>query len=460
MQGSAFAETPNDTFSTDYDTFFVANNIKTANCGATIDTFFPNSLYAGVGDTLTVKGYLFDTTQGNGALYFYEANNPSIPFYYKMKKVDIVEWKDTIIKAIIPSIDSNYNGLTLGSGKFKITNNSGTSDTSNYHLNVLYSLRNRVDTTVSPRVKMSTLLYNQNLNGGIDFYVDTLISRKPLMYKAILKALNEWVCATGVNFRIVGDTFLSTHYYSADYINFITIGPERKNAIGTGLIDEEYCNGTNPKQFIVTEIDMVISDSITNWCFDTLNNKPSGTVDFYSAILHEFGHAIGHKHIIDSSKLMNYALPFSPSTNIPFAQRNADLLVQLDAVKGARRRVNQSANSSLFATCGGAGAAMIPLPICDKYGSLSIQSTQYQIAQIDIYPNPFGNYINFGFDNNEIKIESISLFDITGKKIISNKKLDTLNRLDLKNFMLVKNSFYLLQINSNKGVETKLMRHE
>jgi Secretion system C-terminal sorting domain len=459
MQGSAFANTPNDTFSTEYDTFFVANPIKTANCGATIDTFYPNSLYAGVGDTLTIKGYLFDTLQGNGALYFYEANNPSIPFYYKMKKVDIIEWKDTIIKAIVPSIDSNSNSLTMGTGKFKIINNSGTKDTSDKELKILYSLRNRVDISIFPQVKMSTLLQNQNNYGGIDFYVDTLISRKPLMYKALKKALNEWVCATGVNFRIVGDTFLATHYYSDDSINFITIGPERKYVIGTRLIDASFCPGSNPKQFVITDIDIVISDSITNWCFDTLNAKPPGTVDFYSAILHEFGHAIGHKHIIDSTKLMNYSLPYTTSTNIAFNQRNADLLTQFDAVKGARRRVLQSANSNSFVGCG-TGFQMNPFPICEKYGTLNITDISKPFIQIDVFPNPFNDKLYFDFEDTNLKIETISIFDITGKVIINRQITNNQNILDLSMVTISKNSILLLQIHTNKGLIVKKISHD
>jgi hypothetical protein len=459
MQGSSFAETANDTFSTDYDTFFVENNIKTANCGATIDTFYPNSLYAGVGDTLTVKGYLFDTTQGNGSLYFYEANNPTIPFYYKMKKVDIVEWKDTIIKAIIPSIDSNYNLLTLGSGKFKIVNNSGASDTTNYPLTVSYSLRNRVDSTLSPQVKMPTLLQNHSNYGGFDFYVDTIVSHKPLMYAAVKKALNEWVCATGVNFRIVGDTFGIVRNYSDDNINFITMGPEKKYAIGTGIVDQLYCNGSNPKQFVITGIDIVISDSITNWCFDTLNNKPVNTVDFYSAILHEWGHAIGHKHIIDSTKLMNYALPFTPSTNVPYNQRNIDLLTQVDAVKGGRRRVSQSADPSNFAFCG-TGWQMNPFPICEKYSTLSIAEIGKQAFQINVYPNPFNNELYFNTLDLSVDIESISLFDITGKVILKNYQLVG-NRLSFQNStFLGNNSILFLQIHTNKGTISKIICHE
>jgi hypothetical protein len=457
MTGSAFSDFPNDTFSVEYDTFAV-NTVYTGSCNAEIVDFWPKKLHGGTHDTMWIEGYQFRDYMGTGGLYFHNANAPSTGMVYKLKPVDIISWTDTLIKVIIPSIDSNQSNKILGSGYFKIINNLGQTDTSPTKLEVVYSLRHRVDSALG--TKNNVLHYNANNNGGYSFYVDTSVSNNPKAYAAIKKAMREWVCATGINFNIIGDTTGLPKHKQTEGINHITFGPLPQYAGAVIVTDNGGCLGSSPNQHLFTDIDFIISDSVVNWYYDTLGNKPSGKVDFYQMALHELGHAIGHKHIIDSTQLMYYLAPFTINSNVPFNLRNVDLLNQVEAVKGGRRQVGMSSYAPNFWACS-SSIEMSALAICDKYSTLSTSNVIKNNEQLTIYPNPFTTSINIKKENTSIKIENIKLFNLTGSVIktwdnIENASLEI--SIQLPN--IPANTIYLLQINTNNGMTNKLITHD
>lgn len=456
MTGSAYADFPNDTFSVEYDTFAV-NTVYTGSCSAEIVDFWPKKLHGGVGDTMWIEGYQFRDFMGTGGIYFYDANSPSTGMTYKLKPVDILSWSDTLIKVIIPSIDSNQSAKTLGSGKFKLVNNLGQTDTSQVKLEVVYSLRNRVDSITGN--KNNVLHFKLDTNGGYFFYVDTSISNKPMAYGAVKKAIREWVCATGMNIELVGDTTGLPKYKFNDYINHITFGPLPKFAAAAIITDNDGCFSATSHQHLFTDIDIIISDSIVNWYYDTLGAKPTNAVDFYQMILHEIGHAIGHKHINDSTQLMNYIYRYDIANNIPYSQRGIELLDEIEAVKGGRRQQGMSTYAPNFSAC--PNSVMIGLPICDKYSTLSINEVNLENEILSIYPNPFTNQLNLKKLQDGVDIIDIKMFSLTGELVKhwdlskSNSTINTISIYDGN-----PTGMYIIVINTNKGIVRKILTHE
>lgn len=456
MTGSAYADFPNDTFSVEYDTFAV-NTVYTGSCSAEIVDFWPKKLHGGVGDTMWIEGYQFRDFMGTGGIYFHDANSPSTGMTYKLMPVDILSWSDTLIKVIIPSIDSNLSPKTLGSGFFKLVNNLGQTDTSPVKLEVVYSLRHRVDSALG--TKNNVLHYNANNNGGYNFYVDTSISNKPAAYAALKKAMHEWVCATGINFIIIGDTTGLPNGKFDDNINHITFGPLPQYAGAMIITDFFGCLGSTPDQHLFTDIDFIISDSLANWHFDTIGNKPANKIDFYQMCLHELGHAIGHKHINDTTQLMYYKAPFDIATNVPFNLRNVDLINQIEAVKGGRRQVGMSSYAPNFWSC--PGNEMIALPICHEYSTLSINEVKLENEILSIYPNPFTNQLNLKKLQDGVDIIDIKMFSLTGELVKywdlskSNSNINTISIYEGN-----PTGMYIIVINTNKGIVRKILTHE
>ena len=77
---------------------------------------------------------------------------------------------------------------------------------------------------------------------------------------------------------------------------------------------------------------------------------------------------------------------------------------------------------------------------------VSIESLLYKISSLKIFPNPVKDYIKIKYPPNLI-VYSISLHDITGRKIITNKNSN--NQIILGN---ISKGIYLIVIHTNKGV--------
>jgi Secretion system C-terminal sorting domain len=473
MQGSAFSDSPSDSFSIEYDTFAILNQIVMPQCGATITNFYPKTLHGGVGDTLFIEGYQFGTQQGMGNLYFYNASYPITGMSLSLNKSDSLLWSDTLIKVIIPSIKSASSTSTVGSGKFRIENGYGQKDTSDLPIRIYYSLRNSIDTIGNVVKKNNVLHYNSNSNGGYDFYVDSLtIKNNKKAFDCIRKAMNEWICATGINFRIVGDTFGIPRKKNDENLNFITFGKVTANAAvdsfaaGVIISDNQYCNPGPPFQHFYTDIDLILSENpLFVWFYDTTGTKdvPAGQIDFYSTVLHELGHAVGHKHINDSKAIMYYKIPDN-SIITPANQRAINLKTDTSAMTGGQRQVNMDAFPANFSNCANSGLNMTKLPLCEGYSFLlNINNNQQLKSEIEIFPNPFKNSITINNKGDYSNIKSIILYDLNGKILYSKNNFD--NNINSETLQFDENIFknngiYLLKVITKNDSYSKIIRHE
>jgi hypothetical protein len=454
MTGSAYAEFPNDTFSTEYDTFSVGNIIKTPKCKATIVDFYPKNISGGTGDTLTITGYQFGIIQGSGNLYFTDADRPSNGLVLPLEANDYILWSDTLIKIKVPSYDTGSIPNPVGSGKFRIINAFGEKDTSKDRLRVFYSLAQ----------------YRQPVGGGKDivlhsaeptsptykFYIDTSISHNIDRLKCVDKAIREWKCATGINFELGNADSLLPHIDQADGINFITFGSNLP--LATTFPHLTGCD-SNLKPAIYFDFDIVISNNpMYNWYYDTTLTQSTlpNQVDFYYVILHELGHAVGHMHVSDTNKIMFYRTPGSSTYTISPFYRNADLSIDTPAYRGGQRQVGYSSNSANFANCP-SYLPIVPTPLCHGF-TTNLNTIEVLNQDLLIYPNPTSSLINI--ESNYL-INSIDLYSLDGKLIVHNDFSKTKKiKIDLSSKPILKNQLIFIRISTNNGLISKIIRYE
>lgn len=450
---SAFAEFPNDTFQTYYDVAD-ANDVKAIpTCNATILDFYPKTVNGGVRDTLTIEGYQFGDTRGSGNVYFIDANNSQASgLTTPLENTDYISWSDTLIKIFVPSIDTGSQDNVVASGKFRVINSNNEKDTSNQNLTVFYSLYNFRDSSTG--TKASQFEINKDGSGGQRFYVDTSISHNPQAYGCVKKAIREWVCATGINFVLAGDTFGISNIPQSDGVNLITFGPYA----GNGLCFTNFADCGASNAHVLYDYDIIISDNpALTWWYDSsaTQNEPQNTTDFYFVILHELGHAVGHNHVNDPNALMYYATPnaYVPG-GLSVGQRRVNLKSDASAISGGRKEVYISSLASNVFGCG--LQPMIPLPTCAGYSSISDMSNDN--AFIKVYPNPFSNSLNLDADS---PIQKVVMLSIQGQVIETTNLLSRDKKVEI-NFdnRNIPQGIYLLEIYTENGKSIKRLIHE
>lgn len=388
-----------------YDAVDATQSFTVPGCSAHITSFDPLVVDGGVGTTLNIHGYQLGAARGSGNLYFYDANDPSAGISTPLDSIDYLSWSDTLITITVPSINNNNtNGPALGSGTFRIVTNTGDTNTSSTPLTIFYSLLNVIDTS---RAKLRNYLYNMSGNGGYQFFIDTSVSNHPDYIGVVKKAMQDWVCATGVNLSILRDTFGLPNTARNDGVNLITFGPLSSSLLALCTNTTGVCPAL-PRIGLYVDKDIAISnDPSITWFIDTTGALPvpAGQSDMYHAVLHEFGHAVGHSHIIDSTKIMYYAVP-STLTALPANQRIVDIKIDDPCIDGGRAEVT---NSSISHGC---KTAMVPLSTCMGYNSIS--NVNAPGSNVLVYPNPFDNLINI---ESEVPIESVSISGLDGNLI-------------------------------------------
>jgi hypothetical protein len=83
----------------------------------------------------------------------------------------------------------------------------------------------------------------------------------------------------------------------------------------------------------------------------------------------------------------------------------------------------------------------------------SVLSVNKELSnKLSIYPNPVENNMTVDFEDSEIDSMEITIFDLSGKFISSNKKLSNHSELDMS---YLESGIYLIEIATKKGVVTK-----
>ena len=278
--------------------------------------FYPDTVRAGTGDTLTIIGTDFDTIRGNTRVKFTSAHGGpnSTPEWISPLDTDYLFWSDTLIKVIVPSIGYNNNSNTIdgtvyaGTGKIRIRKSWSNYDTSNDDLYIKYCVDNAENTSNSRRLPV--LLGNSNKQGGYSLYYNPNFSSDSASVAAFERALIRWRCLTRINFKVT-DTIPSFNGCEIKYGSLpagvtTTLG-ETAGSTGGNCVD------TSQTLFVIKyqrrpRFSMIFNNnSSVTWYKDTLNQSlATGTYDLESVSMHELGHAFLLNHSNNSTDLMYY----------------------------------------------------------------------------------------------------------------------------------------------------------
>lgn len=255
-----------------------------------VSGFSPTSITAGTNSALTITGTGFGSTQGTAYVQFKDADNGGSGWMTPLSG-DYISWSDTQIQLYVP------NGA--GTGQIRVV--TGSTATSSGSLTVSYNITN---VNYNNTNHYFSKLYSDNGSGGytFSFFTDFSGTNAATYYT---RAMADWNCNSGVNFRINAST-TTTDVAASDGVNVVRM--DNGSELSVGVLGETTVRftGCTTSSWYVSEIDMVFDDG-TNWYYGT--GTPSASqYDFYSVVLHELGHAHLQGHVINSGTMMHYAI--------------------------------------------------------------------------------------------------------------------------------------------------------
>ncbi len=265
-----------------------------------ISNFSPDTLNAGTGSLLTIRGSGFGSSRGTGSVQFRNADNGGDSFI-DISDADYIFWTDNEIQVRVPGKNSNNN--TPGSGEFQITNSSELSVTSTQKLVIEYAVSQVIyeDALYSPR------LVNANELGGYTFQFSSNMDQNVPAKMAFTRALNNWSCHTGINWTI-GNVVPLTDV-AEDNINLVSFdqaGDLPRGILARCISRYAGCGSEIADQWRVAEMDVVFNQ-FTRWNYN-ISSPQSNQVDFETVTLHEMGHGHQLNHVIKPGTVMHYAI--------------------------------------------------------------------------------------------------------------------------------------------------------
>lgn len=277
---------------------------QSASRSAPITSIAPDPTHAGTidtGDFITVDGSGFGATAGS--VFYTNADDGGATLISSGVASDNISWSDAQV----------VNKPAAGAGTGPITINgvaSGSDLTINYaHVEVSNAFAGFAQST-----RQGLRLVDQNGSGGYTFLLNTAFAANAAASSAFNRALETWICATGVNFETGPTTALATA--AQDGSDVVFFSPTLPNGV-LGRANTFFnasangaCNQANTVWF-VEEVDFEFKpDPPAGCCTWNFGPAASGFLqfDFESVALHEIGHAHGLRHVIASGEVMHFAI--------------------------------------------------------------------------------------------------------------------------------------------------------
>lgn len=362
---------------------------------AEIIEFFPDTVRAGVRDTLVIVGNDFGATKGK--VYFRDADAFNQVAYMEAPDAAVV-WGANLIKVAVPSTDIG-NTSPAGTGRFIVEDANGNRDTSASNLTVLYAIQNAYfsGSQTIRRANPGDI----NAQGGYTIQVQSSLSDTLDASKIINHAISDWNCATLVNFTRGADTALVGAL--VDGISLISLSQGAlPGGAKTSWAGERLNTCVGNQEIFTSEIDIEVNPFL-NWNFrDTFPTLQE--TDFYTAILHELGHGHMIDHVLDPAAIMYGDIPSGQRRTIFFT----DTLAGQDVV----------AYSAILDNIG-CGDAMVPI-VCNANSI----GRAWEGLTISTYPNPANSeiFIEFPVELNG-KRGIIQLLDLQGKSMYTEERI-------------------------------------
>ena len=318
-----------------YDAVNIANTLDKKICGITITSFvFGGSYSSGTEEILTINGSGFGTTRKDpnsstlGEVMFKDIENSGYPsvFIQNLDDEDYVSWTDTEIKVKVPSTvfkNTDKNATrSAGTGTIKVKNYNSEEKESISQVNIQYAIMNAT-TQSTPIIKSKHNLARTKCEDGILFRLGNTVPLAAI--PAIELALKDWSNYLQLDLRlerdasgnIVTTTLVTTQ---DDDLNTIFMGTPlnpRQQMVTTNRYytcpSATYAGVSKARNRRSDSDIMIRANSL--WHYLPSGDLPSGAQDFYHAILHELGHALGMAHVGASSDLMYPSVSVGPIVN-------------------------------------------------------------------------------------------------------------------------------------------------
>lgn len=236
------------------------------------------------------------------------------PVYITCPAVNITGFSDSEIHLTVPSNDglsANPSG-TGGAGTGFVQVESVNGSTQSPQELVITRSEFTVDYPgVSPQYMAyrQTRLINQNGQGGYTFKYDPSLYNTPPAVDAIQGSLAQWRCATTVNFG--DDVARAVPYNTTDAVcNVGFVAQSDPTTAMQTKITFQICSPTAGEYYVFSSVFDVEINPDYQWSYlPTPPSASSGLYDFRTDMLHEVGHAVGLRHVLDRSKVMYYNTP-------------------------------------------------------------------------------------------------------------------------------------------------------
>ncbi|HEY4650996.1 MAG TPA: T9SS type A sorting domain-containing protein [Pontibacter sp.] len=270
---------------------------------AAITGFSPKVASGGNKTVLTITGSGFGSSRGTGTVSFRDADDGGTSFT-KAPEDAYLSWTNNEIRLYVPSTGSD--GGTAGTGEIRVTASDGTVATTTDKITIPYSYTNLYEKGKS----YQPALVNIDRAGGYTIRFGPSMQSRANAQEGFRRAVNSWVCATNVNWKIGAPTTKAKT--AADDEITIVFEPEStvgKNVLARTLSRYRGCEiiATGELSWWLSEFDMEINSNI-EWQYGP--GPPGKTeFDFETVMLHELGHAHQLSHVIlPRVAVMHYAL--------------------------------------------------------------------------------------------------------------------------------------------------------
>lgn len=266
-----------------------------------LDSLSRDTVTAGTGSKITIYGKNFGFAQGSsGEVMFTDPNYGDGRFYDQLKETNYISWSDKKIEVIVPT--------RAGTGKIKVVNASGESNTSTFKLTIAYAHLNVLYANSSLGIDTAYFQIDQidlNGKGGYTWHFNTLFKSNFNAVNAFLRSLENWRCGTLMNWDIGKDTSLNAT--ADDDVNIVRWTKFNDSRLGVCWSRFGGCFSSGPTvTWFVNELDIEF-DSGRSWYFGE-GTTPNSQFDFESVSTHELGHGHQMGHVIDNKKIMHYSI--------------------------------------------------------------------------------------------------------------------------------------------------------
>ena len=274
-----------------------------------ISSFEPQEVRAGTGQTITITGSNFGTT--NGIIQFRNADNGGASFQDAFNSA-IQSWTDTSITVRVPSF--------AGTGRIQIITDEGGFFQTDTDLTVLSAELNS-EFSQFPEVDYRTKLYNSDRQGGYSWVFNNEFYLNSDAVDAFERAMDDWVCATGISW-VISDNQSAIVGSNDEGINLVSFKSGTESSFdeiepGILAVTTTYylgCSLGDTVTSYVSEVDMTFNSDF-NWYFgEDTNGIGQFENDFQGTTTHELGHAHNLGHVIAPSNLMHFETDSGPDS--------------------------------------------------------------------------------------------------------------------------------------------------